>query len=1811
MRCSWVIVEDEPDLVQFVWTHHHICVDGWSVAIVLAELQALLKGADPLEMPTNVPYKEYIAWLHRQDNDKAREFWQDYLKGVSSPTPLPKLKYYKSSKDASVEAKDTGKYFVKISTEETSAILQYCQENYITMFTLLQAAWALLLNMYSSADNIVFGGTFSGRSGGVSSDKSFETIVGLLINTLPVRIDVAPFLLLSDWLSSIQAAQAKLVEFEHTPLVKTHGWSEFPPGTPLFETIVIFENYPTSPEDTNLIREMEAFEKTNMSLGLAAQLVDKSLNLILAYNQQKYGLQTITKLGTHLSSLIRLIVESPKGTRIDGVMKIQDEDSKKMMKWNRDAVTDRKGLDLIHKEFEKRAEEFPDSIAIVFGDDQITYRELNSRANKLAHFLRSIGISHEDSVGYSFDRSVDVIVTMLAILKAGATMVPIPPTLPAERFTYILNNACCKILITSRFEDVPIFRNPGSSAESFGVPLIPLSTYWNYINANMSDANPDISVHPLMIMYMIYTSGTTGKPKGVQIQHNNLRSRLTWWIKQLQQDVHHRVLQTIPLGFDPSMWEIFAPLVMGWCLDLFRPGKNTDVVKLRNHMMLHRITTLSFTPALLNVTLDDGYFDNECVVVWVGGEKLPEAILGKFWNVFPEAVLNDNYGPTETTICVTNECYTRIPPSDHERTIGYGVDDVSVHIMGRDLHPTPVGVEGELCIAGIGLARGYLNNPFTTAASFLPSPFALYGERLYKTGDICRFHDTGKIVISGRKDDQTKIRGYRVELQEIEVVLKECEEVSAALVTAVTWGNNKHLVAYVSPKLSAEEIEEVRARCGLKMPEYMVPTFIIPIVQFPISPATGKIDRSALPQPQFQKENEQDHYFPPTNETEKILEQIWCELLHLEKVSIHSNFYSLGGDSIVSIQIVSQANQKGIQLTVRDMLTYTTIHKLAEVSLKRTIHLIEAPQHALDCPSIPLSPVQRFFFLDFGLLEHNHFNQAYSLHLTNNPLTVEQWTAISLALVTHHDMLRAVFTQVDSKEEGDCGWVQSVPPTVADKDALFEYIDLSEVSNEVKMEQFEKEMNKQHKSFDISQGRVFKLVLIKLSPTTHRIIVLAHHLVIDGISSRAIVEDLIKLYNAYSSATSEEVQSPLSAKTNSFAQWVDKVIEYSSCEELAKEEAYWQEVSKNAALLPIDSRARASNTYVSYSVVNLMFEPTMTSTLLQLSRGLEVSIDRLILGALLHSLSKNKWFTSDDHESEVFNIDTESHGRSEAIHDLDTTRTVGWFTTAYPMKLKKSSNLRATVLAIHEAMKVIPNKGFGYSALRYIKRSKVLTSRTSDILFNHLGTFGSDTSDLVQDWDFISDEPSGMPIGEEGLRTHILDVNSNIMSNKLNVSFGYSSNIFSEEKVQRLSESFKEVLLESIHDVRHIFSPVSARRHLSLVPLIMIHPVDGNVSGLTGLGLALERPYLVLTYPEPSELRGHPFSTLQEMAAFHIQEIERVYPRGPYVLVGYSFGALLAFEIILQLLKKGTPIDSLIILDLMAFSPEDKGQRIPTETNAFGTFLMNLVQNFSGLSFTDEEKHQLLQHTPREEVPELPLRVAQSMSEVQKEFISHRLEIYRNCSQALNYYDIDSSKSKLEVPLLVVTANSAEERPEDLGWRDFTTHKVYCSHINTNHYELLGKDSLPFVASSVTNFLSTKKRRPSKKTSSLVFSARIQELETGEGIVEETPKPQIQFSRDAQTQEVPSEAPAQAQEVLSEAPAQTQEVLSEAPAQTQEVLSEAPAQAQTATVVSEAATQTQVTVTEEDSGNLVTKLIYLSMGLAIMAGSFWFYTKRQ
>lgn len=405
-----------------------------------------------------------------------------------------------------------------------------------------------------------------------------------------------------------------------------------------------------------------------MPLAVSAQSVDKQLHIAIAYDQQRYSGETVEKLGKHMAQLIELVSSASPNTRLDEILKVSEQDNRNT-NWV-DKLLDLE-LESVRDEIEKRASEQPNAIAVVFEDECLSYATLNNRANKLAQFLVKVGVQPEDPIALCFNRSLELIVTMLAVLKAGGAIVSVPPSLPSDRFTYILSDSASKLLLAPSEEVLPI------STTDTDVPVLPLTKYWSFIATNMSAERPEVEVHPANIMYTIYTSGTTGKPKGVQIPHENLQTRLKWWISQLENDKTQRMLQSIPLGFDPSMYEIFGPLVMGACLDLYPLDKNTDVMRLREHIMNHRITKLTFTPALLNVTLDEGHFDNEVRLVWSGGEKLPEAVLTKFWDVFPKATLQDMYGPTETTIYVTTELYSQnnVPEFGEDLTIGRGIND--------------------------------------------------------------------------------------------------------------------------------------------------------------------------------------------------------------------------------------------------------------------------------------------------------------------------------------------------------------------------------------------------------------------------------------------------------------------------------------------------------------------------------------------------------------------------------------------------------------------------------------------------------------------------------------------------------------------------------------------------------------------------------------------------------------------------------------------------------------------------------------------------------------------------------------------------------------------------------------------------------------------------------------------------------------------------------------------------------------------------------------------------------------------------------
>ncbi|QLE54756.1 non-ribosomal peptide synthetase [Nostoc sp. TCL26-01] len=897
----------------FVWSHHHLLLDGWSIPIIFQQVISYYQEDRPTPKSSR-PYRDYIAWLQQQDLSSSQAFWQEKLKGLTAPTPLginQVTRQIPNPETIHVEQQ------IQLSTATTTALKSLAQQQHLTLNTLVQGAWALLLRRYSGQDDVVFGTTVSGRP---PTLVNVESMVGLFINTLPMRVKVDDSQFLIPWLEQLQAEHLEARQYEYSPLVEIHGWTEVPRDLPLFASIVVFENYPL--DSTQIpgleIINVRSWEKTNYPLTVSA-FPGAELVLKISCDRQHFDTTTISRIIGHLQTLLTAIATNPHQQLSQLPILTPSEQHQLLVEWNQTQV-DYPQNTCIHHLFEQQVERTPEAIALVFGEAQLTYHQLNQKANQLAHHLQQLGVKPETLVGICLERSIEMVVGLLAILKAGGAYIPIDPSYPPQRIAFMLKDAQPPILLTQAIIAPTL---PTHNAQ-----VICLDSDWDKI-ATHSPENPHSGVTLDHLIYVIYTSGSTGQPKGAMNTHQALSNRLLWMQDTYQLTPEDRVLQKTPFSFDVSVWEFFWPLITGAKLVIAQPGGHQDSGYLVKLIAKEQVTTVHFVPSMLQVFLEEPELATcSCLQrVICSGEALPKALADRFFTHL-DAQLHNLYGPTEAAIDVT---YWQCQPQSQLAIVPIGrpIANTQLYILDESGQPTPVGVVGELHIGGVGLARGYLHRPDLTAQKFISHPL-IDGGCLYKTGDLARYLPDGEIEYIGRIDYQVKIRGFRIELEEIAAVLNQHPQVRETVVMARTDDSgNQYLVAYIIPDLKTHIVtNELREFLQEKLPEYMLPKTFVCLAALPLTP-NGKVDRQALPVPDNSRHDEVV-FVSPRTPTEEILAAIYADVLGLEEVSIYDNFFALGGHSLLATKVISRLREAfKIELPLRSLFERPTIADLA------------------------------------------------------------------------------------------------------------------------------------------------------------------------------------------------------------------------------------------------------------------------------------------------------------------------------------------------------------------------------------------------------------------------------------------------------------------------------------------------------------------------------------------------------------------------------------------------------------------------------------------------------------------------------------------------------------------------------------------------------------------------------------------------------------------------------------------------------------------------------------------------------------------
>ena len=912
-------------LYQLLWTFHHALLDGRSFPMLLEEVFAFyesLRVGQDLELPLTKPYRDYIEWLAKQDTSKADEYWRQQLAGFAAPTPLV---VDQPSAGAITVPDRQGDDRVVLDEPTTNALHQFAKDNGLTLNTLVQGAWALLLSRYSGEEDVVYGVVRACRK---SSVPGAEDIAGLFINTLPFRVRVPGEELLLAWLKRLRANWMSMRDHEHTPLVQVQKCSGIPAGNQLFDSILMFENYQLEARLKQLggkwaNRSVRLYEQTGYPITVTVY-AGRELCLQIEFDRTRFEPPTIARMLKHFQTLLEGMLEGSDQRLRELPMLTDGERHQLLGEWN-DTRRDYPATVLLHELFEAQVERTPDSVAVTFDELSLTYRDLNERANRLAHYLQTMGVGPDTLVGVCMERSLELVVALYGVLKAGGAYVPIDPEYPQQRVAFMLQDAAVPVLLTQvRLTD---------ALPSDAGKVVCLDRDWDRI-VGESSRNPAVPMKPSSLAYMIYTSGSTGRPKGAMNTHRGICNRLLWMQEQYRLTPTDKVLQKTPFSFDVSVWEFFWPLIVGSQLVVANPGGHRDATYLVRLINRQQITVLHFVPSMLRIFLEEPAVDScrSLRHVICSGEALSFDLQEEFFSHL-SAQLHNLYGPTEAAVDVTHWTCRR---DDDRRVVPIGrpVANTQVYILDRCSQPVPIGVPGELYLGGVQVGRGYHNRPELTAERFIVDSFSrVPGARLYRTGDLCRWLSDGTVEYLGRLDFQVKIRGLRVELGEIEAAITACDLVKNCAVVARDNGpGDKQLVAYVvwRPEVS-RSVDTLRNGLRKTLPDYMVPAHFVNLAELPLSP-NGKLDQRALPQPvNGAPTGPKQTYARPSSEVERKIAEIWEQVLGHQNISRVDNFFDLGGDSLRLMRVRNQLQHAfSKELPIVDMFRCPTVQTLAQ-----------------------------------------------------------------------------------------------------------------------------------------------------------------------------------------------------------------------------------------------------------------------------------------------------------------------------------------------------------------------------------------------------------------------------------------------------------------------------------------------------------------------------------------------------------------------------------------------------------------------------------------------------------------------------------------------------------------------------------------------------------------------------------------------------------------------------------------------------------------------------------------------------------------
>ncbi|MBF0229491.1 MAG: amino acid adenylation domain-containing protein [Desulfamplus sp.] len=1427
---------------------HHIISDALSQEILIKELltyyEALclegLQFKEPLP-PLNIHYKDYVAWHNIQEQGSkmqgAREYWKKRLSGDLPPLNLPT-----DNPRPMMQTAHGDRLTFELDPDIYSRLLDFSRNRQASLFMVLTAMIKVILYRYTGQEDIIVGTPIAART-----HTDLENQIGLYINMLALRDKISPSDNFDKFLSKVRDTCSQAFEYQIYPFDRLVGElslerdlsrnvgfdvmvvfhnqeQELPSVAGLTAEIVEFEN-PTAKYDLTFTFSADVASSNTSSNSFKGNNIDsdrKTLAVEIEYNTDLFFKERIIRLSNHFSTLASTILSDLNKPISHLEIMTSEEKEKVLFGFNKREVfypKDKTVTELV----EEHAARYPDDPAVAFEEKVLSYQELNNLSNILAHkLIKDFDIKNEQVVPILMEKSHWVIAAMLGILKSGAAYLPVNLSNPPDRIKFILQDAGCKVLLSDKNAisdklaglddictviDVPAFFSgfannqfsptpaplPNGEGDNYSLPLGRVGEGQNNI------ANPKVTRKSSDLGFVIYTSGSTGLPKGTLLEHRQML-RLIYKPDGVILKRGGRMSQTTAFSFDVHVFEIWGGLINGCCVCVPPEAAIVEAPRMKSYIQGHKLQTMWLTTSLFNQFVEADITMLEGVEqLIVGGEKLSTPHINRVKKRFPTMRVFDGYGPTENSVFTTlfeiEKFYT------NEIPIGRPSANSKITILDANNQPVPIGIPGELCAWGDGVARGYLNRPDLNEKNFGRHPL-FPNERMYRIGDMGSWDSDGIISYYGRNDDQVKVRGYRIELGEISNALMEHPDIQQTIIMVRTLadGFNKELVAYFTSKPEALKIlnaQTLRAFLGERLPGYMIPAHFVGLEKMPLNPS-GKVDRRNLPAPETMLSSSEDgsDAYTPKTPVEKTLLEVWQKVLGLSKIGIYDNYFNVGGDSIKAIQIVSLLAREDKLIEVRDIFQNPTIADLS----RHVRQAKKAIDQAAVTGEVPLTPVQKWFFTHHKTSLH-HFNQA-QLISSSEPMNPESLKKALAAVQHHHDALRMTYNCPTPsslpKGEGNI----TLSPVGRDGVGLifgdikgvehpldFEFIDLSKSpAPDVALTQ---QIEAAQSTINLENGPLMKSRLIRM-PNGDRLLLILHHLIVDGISWRILSEDINTAYKQIEAC--ESVKLP--AKTHSFKTWAEAINQFAtnSGTDLMEEINYWKSVeSYQISELPFNGQSAAKGQVYQKDTasLNICLDKEHTNNLLgNAHQALRTQTNDLLLTALARALSS--W-----HGQSATRINLEGHGREDILKGVDINRTVGWFTSMYPvvLELPDNNDISYQVKHIKETLRKVPNNGVGYGILRYLTeitstKAEIEWNTLPSISFNYLGQFDTD---IAQGFS-IAKESAGKCIGDDVEITQDIDINSIITKDGLEISLTYNTKALTKRAMENLLENFRSEL---------------------------------------------------------------------------------------------------------------------------------------------------------------------------------------------------------------------------------------------------------------------------------------------------------------------------------------------------------------------------------------------------------------------------------